>query len=208
VAIPAVALVAAFALTGSASAVGTDRSEPPLSRAAAPWPASDRPMARARAADLEPARIEHLDFHVHSHLDVFVDGEPQLVPLGIGLRVSDLVRRTIDGQKFVGFFGEGPCDRVCVSPLHTHDESGVIHTESKRSTPNTLKQFFTQWGVRLTDQCVGGYCSPETPIAVYLDGEKFEGDIRKIELTDQLEIAIAIGTPPETIPSEGDFSTA
>jgi hypothetical protein len=180
----------------------------PLSHAEAPWPRPDHPMARSRAAGLTPTREEKLLFHVHSHLDVFVDGKPKKVPLGIGLKMSDLVRRTINGVDAVGFFSNGPCPEICVSPLHTHDASGIIHTESERTSPNTLGEFFIQWGVRLTKRCVGGYCEPKVPIAVYLDGVEYTGDIRDIKLTDQLEIALVIGKPPATIPSEGDFSTA
>jgi hypothetical protein len=37
---------------------------------------------------------------------------------------------------------------------------------------------------------------------VFVDGEAFSGDPADIELADQLEIAIVIGSPPEEIPSE------
>jgi hypothetical protein len=77
-----------------------------------------------------------------------------------------------------------------------------LHTESAADQPNTLGQFFTEWGVTLTAQCVGGYCSPDASIQVFVDGEPFSGDPADIELADQLEIAIVIGTPPEEIPSE------
>jgi hypothetical protein len=68
--------------------------------------------------------------------------------------------------------------------------------------PNRLGQFFTEWAVRLTPNCVGGYCKPEAPIAIYVDGQAYEGDPRDIELSDGKEIAIVIGTPPDSIPSE------
>ena len=71
--------------------------------------------------------------------------------------------------------------------------------------PNTLGQFFTEWGVALTDSCVGEFCSPK-PIAFYVDGEPYTGDPAAIELTDQKEIAIVIGTPPAEIPKTADFS--
>ena len=68
--------------------------------------------------------------------------------------------------------------------------------------PNRLGQFFTEWAVRLTPECVGGYCKPAAPIAIYVDGERFSEDPREIELSDLKEIAIVIGTPPDSIPSE------
>ena len=62
-----------------------------------------------------------------------------------------------------------------------------------------------QWGVDLSESCVGEYCSPQ-PIAIYLNGQRYTGDPRTIELTDQRQIAIVIGTPPAQIPSTADFS--
>jgi hypothetical protein len=66
-------------------------------------------------------------------------------------------------------------------------------------------EFFTEWGVRLDAGCVGGYCKPEASIQVFVDGDRFEGDPATIELVDQEEIAIVIGSPPETIPTSIDF---
>ena len=87
------------------------------------------------------------------------------------------------------------CDQPCISPLHTHDASGVIHTESVDPEPHTLGQFFTEWAVELSETCVGEHCAP-TPIAVYVGGEPYKGDPRAIELTDQKVIVIVVGTPP------------
>ncbi len=93
----------------------------------------------------------------------------------------------------------------CISPLHTHDVTGVLHTESKASTPNTLGELFTEWDVTLDPSCVGGYCKADASVLVYVDGEQYDGDPSSIELTDQREIAIVIGTPPTEIPSRFDF---
>jgi len=202
-----VGILAVMLLAGWGGDSDTERGreEPKVSKSEAPWPKPSRPLQRARAAGLEPERQELLDYHVHAHLDVFVEGDPQVVPLGIGIDVSQLERRTVDGEPVVAPFGR-VCDRPCISPLHTHAESGIIHTESAEAEPNTLGQFFTEWGVRMTKRCLGGYCTPDTPIAVYLNGEEFRGGPRDIDLLDQLEIAIVIGKPPETIPSTADFS--
>ena len=137
---------------------------PASSAADAPvlWPAPQDPLDRTVAAGLEPARKEFLIHHVHAHLDVFVDGEPVVVPSGIGINIDDPeVRRFDEPGDSVGYGGIERCRRPCISPLHTHDETGIIHTESKSPEPNTLGQFFTEWGVRLSASCVGEHCSPE-----------------------------------------------
>ena len=68
-------------------------------------------------------------------------------------------------------------------------------------------KFFTEWGVRLSDSCVGQYCGAE-PIAFYVDGKPYKEDPRAIELSAGKEIAIVIGAPPARIPKTGDFSSA
>ena len=68
---------------------------------------------------------------VHAHLDVFVDGEPIAVPAGIGINIDDPeVQRFKDPDDSVGYGGIKRCRKPCISPLHTHDETGIIHTES------------------------------------------------------------------------------
>jgi hypothetical protein len=169
----------------------------------APWPAPANPMALTCAAGLVPEKAEFLQYHVHAHLDVFVNGRPVLVPAAIGIAVDDpgvKVERGSNGVIAAG--GIEGCDQPCISPLHTHDLSGVLHTETKTPSPNHLGQFFTEWAVRLTADCVGGYCKPKIPIKIYVDGKVETGDPTKIELSNLREIAIVIGTPPATIPQE------
>jgi hypothetical protein len=169
------------------------------------WAAPDDPMERTAAAGLEPAVRELLLTHRHSHLDVFVDGEPVLVPAGIGIDITDPGVRTFSGPAYGGI---EECNQPCISPLHTHDVTGILHTESAADDFLTLGQFFTEWDVRLEDGCVGEFCDDDTEIAFYVDGEVHEGDPALIELEDRREIAIVVGTPPETIPDSADFSAA
>lgn len=172
------------------------------------WPAPPDPLERTAAAGLVPETVEQLAYHVHAHLDVFVDDVPIVVPAGIGINISDPGVRTFnepDGS--VAYGGIQGCATPCISPLHTHDSTGIIHTESATAEGNTLGQLFTEWGVTLGESCVAEHCDPE-PIAIYLNGEPFSGDPNAIELTDRLQIAIVIGTPPAVIPSTADFSRA
>ena len=172
------------------------------------WPAPPDPLERTIAAGLQPEQQEFMTNHVHAHLDVFLDGKPIVVPAGIGIDVDNRdVRRFDEPDGSVAYGGISLCATPCISPLHTHDALGIIHTESATPEPNTLGQFFTEWGVVLSDSCVGEFCRPD-PIAVYVNGELHSGDPRAIELTDRKEIAIVIGTPPPTIPSTADFSRA
>ena len=130
------------------------------------------------------------------------NGSAVEVPAGIGINIDDPAVQTTQtdlGPTYGGI--DPPCARPCISPLHTHGPDGILHTESAVDQPNTLGQFFTEWGVALTDTCVGGYCSPGTSIQVFVNGEPYEGDAADIQLMDQLEIAIVIGSPPDEVPS-------
>jgi hypothetical protein len=195
----ACALVVAFGASCSSSKKLSSGGAQPRLR----WPAPADAMQLARDAGLVPETAERLQYHVHAHLDVFIDGKPVIVPGGIGINIHDPAVHSgvTDGQPAYGGINT-PCDQPCISPLHTHDATGVLHTESATRKSNTLGEFFTEWGVKLDPNCVGEYCKPKTDVAVYVDGKKFDGDPRTVELADGREIAIVIGTPPAQIPSK------
>jgi hypothetical protein len=202
-----VALVAA-GCSSSSKAAPTPTTGP----SAIVWPAPADPMGRARAAGLVPETAEQLEFHVHAHLDIFVNGEKVIVPAGLGIDTSNPgVHEFPDYPKGSGATGYGgidpPCKTVCISPLHTHDVTGIIHTESRTHKYNTLGQLFTEWNVKFDQSCVNTYCTPQTKIAIYVNGKPFTGaDPRTIPLSNFKEIAIVIGTPPAQIPVTADWN--
>jgi hypothetical protein len=201
-------IVTASGCGGSKVAVPENISPAPTPTSGGlPWPAPPKPMELARKAGLVPETAEYLTYHVHAHLDVFVNGKPVTVPAGLGINIDDpAVHHAVldDGSDAYGGIAP-PCAQPCISPLHTHDTSGVIHTESKTPTPNRLGQLFTEWDVRLDSSCVGGYCKPEASVLVYVDGRLFDDNPTTIELANHREIAIVIGTPPPEIPSHYSF---
>ncbi|MEK6276381.1 MAG: hypothetical protein AABM30_13780 [Actinomycetota bacterium] len=135
---------------------------------------------------------------VRAAIACFFNGDHVVVPAGIGINTRDpAVQADATG---VGLLQEGK--KPCISPLHTPTPDGVLHTETKTPAPNTLGQFFVEWGVALGAGQVGEYSDTRTALAFYVDGEAFEGDPRKIELSDGKEIAIVIGSAPDEIPSE------
>jgi hypothetical protein len=211
----ATAVAAVVMLVGCGTAVPSAPAASPgpsagsSGAAAVVWPAPGDPMERAVQAGLKPQPKEFLTNHVHAHLDVFVNGARVAVPAGIGIQITDPAVHTgdmPDGSKAYG--GIQLCNQPCISPLHTHDDTGILHTESADAKPNTLGEFFTEWGVTFDGTCVATFCAPATPIAIYIDGQRSTGDPRAIELTDHREIAVVIGTPPAQIPASADFSNA
>jgi hypothetical protein len=198
----ALALAVAGLLTAAACGGGTPSggSTPTPVATATPWPAPPNPLGLAQRAGLVLEVKEFLLYHVHAHLDVYLNGKKVLVPAGIGININDPGVQHGPGPSYGGI---KQCDQPCISPLHTHTIDGVLHTESKQSTPNTLGQFFIEWNVKLDASCVGEYCKPVTPIKVYVNGSSYDGNPADIQLTNKKEVAIVIGTPPAgSIPSK------
>jgi hypothetical protein len=121
--------------------------------------------------------------HIHAHLDVIADGKPVQVPADIG--VDDA--------------------RQMISPLHSHDTTGVIHVESPNKADTfTLGQFFAEWDVALSADHIGGLTADDTHhLTVYVNGTPRAGDPAAIVLAAHDEIAIVYGTDAEqiTVPS-------
>jgi hypothetical protein len=121
--------------------------------------------------------------HIHEHLDLYIDGHQVLVPAGIGI--------------------DQPAGLL--SPIHTHDATGIIHVESPVVRDFTLGQFFDVWGVRFDATCVGSTCFGNgRTLSVFLNGEPYAGDPRALVLAAHQEIVVAIGAPgqlPNPIPA-------
>jgi hypothetical protein len=157
------------------------------------WPAPPNPMALTRKAGLTPETHEFVFLHVHSHLDVFVNRKKVRVPAGIGIDIHNPAVHEFPNPDGTTVYGgiDPPCKQPCISPLHTHADDGILHTEAKKNQFNRLGQFFTEWGVRLPAKA-----------KVYVDGKRFTGDPHAIRLKDRREIAVVVGKPPARIPSK------
>jgi hypothetical protein len=76
--------------------------------------------------------------------------------------------------------------RALQAPVHTHDTSGQIWLEGRETDAVTLGQFFTVWGVRFDDQCLGSACGP---MLVTVDG-KVSSAPREVRLAASRTIEI------------------
>ncbi len=153
-----------------------------------PWPANTSLLrSRLDALGLPALSREGTVLHIHQHLDVFVRGRRIAVPAGIGIDVTE------------GF----------ISPIHTHDASGIVHVESPDVRTFTLGQLFGVWGVRLSRRCLGGDCGRGADrVRVYVDGRPLAGDPRVLPLAPHAEIVVAFGTPkqlPRRLPARYAF---
>jgi hypothetical protein len=136
------------------------------------------------AADGQPIggiqcdREEFSIFHIHAHLDIFVNGQPYAVPESIGI-IND---------------------RTCLYWMHTHDRSGIIHIEAPQTRTFTLGQFFDIWKAT-----VKGVPVTKEPPKVFVNGKRVNGRVEQVEITSFAEIAVVYGKEPSAIPSSYDF---
>jgi hypothetical protein len=189
--IAVVAVILAFHFTGGSSNASGSAPKTPntadligVQTGPAPWNAGlDHLGDRLKPLGLSQLGAEGTKVHIHQHLDIFVNGKHITVPQSIGI---------FDGQY--------------LTELHTHDTSGVMHVESPTTREFTLGDFFGVWGVRLTDKCIGGYCKPQTPWRLYVNGLNEPGNPADLVLKKHQELAIVIGTKrPKQIPSTYNF---
>src|SRR5919199_923190 len=79
--------------------------------------------------------IEHVAFHIHTHLDIFINGKSFTVPSQIGIK----------------------SDERCLYWLHTHDDTGIIHIEAPEKRDFTLGQFFDIWNEKFSNSQIFNY---------------------------------------------------
>jgi hypothetical protein len=194
------AVLALIAVAGCSDDKDSSGSGDSTSIGEPPWPRPANPMELARAAGLTPEPLESFAFHVHAHMQIFIDGKEVAIPGGIGIDVDNPGVHKFPNDGWGGI--DEPCDKPCISPLHTHERDGVLHTESPTEKANTLGQFFVEWDQKLDNNCVGEYCRPGKPIEFQVDGQVFDGDPRTIELTDGRHIVIIIGDAPDDVPTD------
>lgn len=145
------------------------------------WGAPANASAAVAAAGLPMLGAEGTALHIHAHLDVFVNGSP--VPVAALVGIDEAAQK--------------------ISPLHTHDTTGVIHIESPDAKATfTLGQFFTEWQVPLSANQLGGLNVDSThQLKEYVNGKERDGDPASLQLAAHDEIALVYGSAPASIPS-------
>jgi hypothetical protein len=156
---------------------------PGIRKTKAPWPPEYAFLAdRLQPLGLNQLSQEQLAFHIHQHLDIFVDGKP--VPGGV--------------PQYIGIN-----DGAYITELHTHTNDGIIHVESATKRDYTLGEFFGEWAVFLNSRCVGAYCNG---LKWYVNGKRQTGNPQRLVLRDHQQIVIVVGKPPKKIPSTFDWA--
>lgn len=181
------AIVAVIALAGGSGGGGGDGNGSGIAVAKNSVPAS----AEAGLQDSPPPwkpdykqlsdRIDALGLpgfnetisHTHAWLHIYDDGRKEPVPANIGI---DPATGTI-------------------SPLHTHDTSGIIHMEADQDYDFTLGQLMAIWGVEFSAGQIGSLkADGDQKLSVYLNGKRVDDPVNVI-MPEQGNIVIGYGKP-------------
>ncbi len=154
--------------TSTPSSEGTPTSD---NMAMPPWPAPADVAARAASAGLDLGPMGTAE-HYHPHLRIVIDGAEVPVPPNIGVDPAT----------------------GAMSALHTHEGDGTIHIEADSvGEVFTLGQLFTQWGVALTPQQIGGVrAKPGQQVQVTSNGTQFTGDPADLRLEPEQKIVLTM----------------
>ena len=126
---------------------------------------------------------EQVVYHIHAHLQVYVQGQPRQLPGGIGI-IQPVETPTPHGP----FFGASQCYYF----LHTHTADGIIHIESPTPRIYTLGNFFDEWRQALTSDSVAGAHGHVTAL---VNGKPWTKSPRAVPLVSHEEIQLEVGRP-------------
>ena len=129
---------------------------------------------------------QNVKYHIHDHIDIFVNGQQRRLPAGAGIAAPRLSEHLTSGL----FMDNSP--ESCLYWLHVHSNDGILHIESPVQQTFTLGDFFDIWGQPLSPNQVG----PATgPVVAFLNGQRFTGNPRDIPLLVHGTIQLDVGSP-------------
>jgi len=101
-----------------------------------------QPASGQTVDGMECTGSEQLVYHIHSYLEIYVDGNPLTVPPGVGI-----VAPGGSGEAALASNGL----KSCIYPLHVHGgEVNIVHIESPIQKTYTAGNFFDLWGQSLS----------------------------------------------------------
>ena len=121
--------------------------------------------------NIECNAAEQLAFHIHAHLDIYINGKSVPLPGNVGITSN------------------------CYYWLHTHDASGVVHMEAPKVVKLTLGTFLQLWRDQFSRLQYQNQLSSTDGWKVYINGKPYNGDFNKIELKSHELITLAYNSP-------------
>ncbi len=161
-------------IKGNTASPGISGGQPAITNDLSKAPGDQELLGNLKTAGLDALTAEGTVLHIHQHLDIIINGQAVPVPAEIGI-----------GSSFI-------------SPIHTHDTSGVLHVESPVVKDFKLSQFFQEWGVDFNNNCIGTNCADAThKLVVGVNGSPVS-DVTNIVLKAHDEIEVWYGNKTDS----------
>ena len=103
-------------------------------------------LGKAQSDSMDP-----IIMHIHPYLSILVEGSSYSVPAQIGIVPSLWKDHSLDNY---GMQAMPAMNMLAMAPLHTHDNSGMVHVESTINRNYTLGEFLKVWGLDLDTKTV------------------------------------------------------
>jgi len=120
---------------------------------------------------------EYVTYHIHAHVDIFVNTQHIPIPALIGIKSNE-----------------------CLYWLHTHTADGIVHMESPKERDFTLGEFFNVW--RSTNS---GYPITSSVPEIFVNGNLVSTSLNDTSMKAHDEIVIAYGDVPPNMPTFYQF---
>lgn len=117
-----------------------------------------------------------------AHLAIYVNGEPRLVPAGIGVGTPKTTVPTDDGPLVSG---------PCYYWINTRTQDGLIHVQAPQAGTYTLGQLFDLWGQPLSATQAG---PASGAVTVLVNGSQYSGEPRAVPLTQHAVVQLDVGS--------------
>lgn len=123
--------------------------------------------------------MDPIIMHIHSKLSILVNGTSFNMPAQIGIDPSLWKDHSLDE---CGMQSMPEMNMSAMAPLHTHDNSGIVHVESTVDRNYTLGEFLNVWGLDLNSKTVR-MTTDGKPVAdfkehILRDGEQINLEVR------------------------------
>lgn len=119
---------------------------------------------------------EYSTFHVHAHMDIFVNDQHVGIPAQIGIT------------------------NTCLYWLHTHTSDGIIHIESPKEREFTIGQFLDI--LRTTSKITS---IPDNEPEIFINGNLVSTNLNNTAMNAHDEIVLVYGNVPQNMPSFYQF---
>ncbi|MBA3749465.1 MAG: hypothetical protein H0X03_00935 [Nitrosopumilus sp.] len=87
--------------------------------------------------------MDPIIMHIHPKITLTIDGNKEVIPMNIGM--SSVLWKDHSLDKY-GMQAMPEMAMSGMAPLHTHDDTGLIHVESTINRNYTLGEFLNIWG--------------------------------------------------------------